>query len=292
MIRYSRLILALVVTAAMALTIGVAYHSPSRSIQSTAWAKTGVADIPREASRGITIGNNQNAFRVAIPNAAQVAPGIAQHNGVVTYRSRDHANDTVVPTKDGAQFLKIIESASAPSAFSYQINVPKGGRLLLVTNGPDGHNHSNKAALILNAAGAMVGSVDQPWAHDARGRQVATYFTIRGSTLIQHVQQHQYGVTYPVTADPNFHWYALGVVITLTYDDMVAVAGGGIYAAEAIFGISVPTAIGVIPASAIAGMLTTITAGAAWGVATHKCFWFWLPYPGVWELPGHGYYSC
>jgi hypothetical protein len=66
----------------------------------------------------------------------------------------------------------------------------------------------------------------------------------------------------------------------------------GIYAAEALFGISIPTGIGVIPASVIAGMLTTVTAGAAWGVATHNCLWFWIPYPGVWDTPGQGYYSC
>lgn len=292
MIRYGRFILALVVAAVMVLTIGIAHNSLFRSIQSTAAAKTGVAAIPREASRGVTIGNNQNAFRVEIPEAARVAPGMVQLNGVVTYRSKDHADDTVVPTKDGVQFLKVIESTSAPSAFSYQIDVPKGGRLLLAANGPDGHNHSGMAALILNAAGVMVGSVDQPWAHDARGRQVATYFTASGTTLTQHVLHRRSGVTYPVTADPNFHWYALGVVITLTYDDMVAVAGGGIYAAEALFGISIPTGIGVIPASVIAGMLTTITAGAAWGVATHNCLWFWIPYPGVWDTPGQGYYSC
>lgn len=292
MIRHGRLILALAVTAMMALTISIVYNSPFPSTQSTASVKTGVADIPREALRGVTIGNNENAFRVEIPEAAQVAPGMVQLNGVVTYLSKDYANDTVVPTQDGAQFLQDIESASAPTAFSYQINVPKGGRLLLVANGPDGHNHSGKAALILNAAGAMVGSVDQPWAHDARGQQVATYFTVRGTTLTQHVLHRQSGVSYPVTADPNFHWYALGVVITLTYGDMVAVAGDGIYAAEAIFGISIPTGIGVIPASVIDGVLTTITAGAAWGVATHNCFWFWLPYPGVWETPGNGYYSC
>lgn len=279
MIRYGRLILTLVVAAVMALTIGVAYNSPPRSIQSTAAAKTGVTDIPREASRGVTIGNNQNAFRVEIPEAAQVAPGIVHPDGVVTYLAKDHADDTVVPTEDGAQFFQVIESTSAPAAFSYQIDVPKGGRLLLVTNGPDGHNYSGEAALILNAAGAIVGTVDQPWAHDARGRQVTTYFTARGTTLTQHVLHRQPGVTYPVTADPNFHWYALGVVITLTYNDMVAVAASGIYAAEALFGISIPTAIGVIPASVIAGMLTTITAGAAWGVATHKCLWFWFPYP-------------
>ena len=138
----------------------------------------------------------------------------------------------------------------------------------------------------------MVGSVDQPWAHDARGQQVATYFTAHGTTLTQHVLYPRSGVTYPVTADPNFHWYALGVVITLTYNDMVAVAAGGIYAAEALFGISIPTGIGVIPAGAIAATLTTITAGATWGVATHECLWFWLPYPGVWEWPSHGYYRC
>ncbi len=41
-----------------------------------------------------------------------------------------------------------------------------------------------------------------PWAKDAEGKELKTWFTTDGLTLTQHVEHNVKGVVYPVTADP------------------------------------------------------------------------------------------
>ena len=44
--------------------------------------------------------------------------------------------------------------------------------------------------------------VSTPWAKDAEGKDVKTWFTTDGKTLTQHVKHDVVGIVYPVTADP------------------------------------------------------------------------------------------
>jgi len=252
---------------------------------------SGSTTIPRHATEGVTFGNNKNAVVIGLPDANSVVNG-KTNNGTMTYYSKQNADDVVIPTNDGAQFLKVLNGPSAAESFSYRINVPAGGKLVQVSGGPDGVNHTNLAAVVLNGDGAMVGSISLPWAYDKKGQPVQTFFTAQGETLTQHVLHRNAAYTYPIVADPYFKWYDLGVVITFSYDEMQQIAVGGVTAATSLVGVSIPTGVGVIPASVISGALMTVTAGASWGVATHNCFWFWFPYPGVWDLPEHGYYKC
>ncbi len=254
--------------------------------------RSGTVFVPRTAMLGVRIGNNQNALTVGLPNSAHTAAGVVTQGGAMTYSSADNTTDTVTPTAHGIQFLKVLDNASAPKAFSYPISIPVGGRLALATNGPDGQNRSKVAALIFNAKGAVISTVALPWAHDATGKPLATYFTVKGTVLTQHVTFQSSAVTYPVVADPYFVWYKLGVVITMSYADMQYLAAGGITAANTLLAGGLVSGVGAIPGAALSGMLLAVTGGAAWGVATHECFWFWLPYPLVWDLPSHGYYSC
>lgn len=60
----------------------------------------------------------------------------------------------------------------------------------------------------------VIAYVDTPWAVDAAGAAVPTFFTIDGTTLVQHVQPTA-ATVYPVTADPA--WFIpIGIAIART----------------------------------------------------------------------------
>ena len=49
----------------------------------------------------------------------------------------------------------------------------------------------------------ITATIDTPWAKDADGKTIQTYYTIQGATLTQHIQHRVKGARYPVTGDPR-----------------------------------------------------------------------------------------
>lgn len=49
---------------------------------------------------------------------------------------------------------------------------------------------------------------EAPWAVDADGVDVATWYEVRGTTLVQVVDHRGKNVTYPIVADPDFIYLA------------------------------------------------------------------------------------
>lgn len=239
-------------------------------------AQTARINLPRDARKGIDLkGPAAKKVTVKLPGAKRAGKGTKTPDGAVAYPGRDGSANAVVPTTDGVQFLTIIESRNAPAKYSYRFDLPAGGKIEVATKGSnavvfDGHN---KAIAIIAA----------PWARDANGTPVASYFTTNGKTLTQHVAHKAQGVAYPVVADPYFRWYSNGVVITLSRSDMLRLAYRGtryLISLLEVPGVGWVTIVGVL------GM----AAYAWWGYTTHNCAWFWLPYR-VYGASA-GFYRC
>ncbi|MFT3876539.1 MAG: hypothetical protein QM708_08980 [Propioniciclava sp.] len=103
---------------------------------------------------------------------------------------------TTVPIlrNDGSlQINTVIETASAPQRYSYDLQLPTGGKATL----------EGGIVIITNAAGEFLSAVAPAWAKDAQGRSVPTHYELDGATLTQ-VVEHSAAVSYPVVADPWF----------------------------------------------------------------------------------------
>ncbi|TKJ96859.1 hypothetical protein PlfCFBP13513_15740 [Plantibacter flavus] len=95
--------------------------------------------------------------------------------------------------EDGSvQITTVIESANAPTAYSYAIKLPEGGYLEELEAG---------MVIIRDAAGQYRGGILPAWAKDANGQDVPTSYSIDGSTLTQTVD-HTASTAFPVVADP------------------------------------------------------------------------------------------
>ena len=248
-----------------------------------------VTEIPVDASDGVTLGSDANAITVGVPEAQEVGDGQVASDGSVTYDATDATSDKVVPGAGSVQFLKELHDESAPTEYTYPVDVPEGGRIELTGEGPNGIQQGRFGALVFNGLGKVVATVDTPWAKDADGKQVATHFSTDGQSLTQHVLHRDASVRHPVTADPYFRRYAMGVVVTFSHDDMVATAATGVGAATALIGASATTIVGPV---ALTPLLAPVVVSASWAVAVRHCYWFWFPYPWIGKKWDWGYYKC
>lgn len=93
----------------------------------------------------------------------------------------------------GVQGLLLIKHADAPDTFRFENAIPDGYEGVLQSDG---------SVAILGPDGAAVSLVAMPWAFDATGVAVPTWFELEGSTLVQTVDHTGGDYAYPIIADP------------------------------------------------------------------------------------------
>lgn len=181
----------------------VATQADADSAATTTVAGTAI-DIPKDPEQGVTFGAvNGPKLDVELPNADAANDGEQVAPGVVAYPSGDGSANAVQANEDGSvRMMIIIDTPSAPTEYDYKVNVPNGGSVQIIEDG---------GAAVLDSAGQLISMVGAPWAKDANGTPVNTWFTTDGQTLTQHVQHNVPGVVYPVTADPI--WFAVSAAV-------------------------------------------------------------------------------
>jgi hypothetical protein len=133
---------------------------------------------------------------IPLPNADQSDQAQVVADGVVAYTGNDDSANAVQATEDGGvRMLTIIDNPNAPTEYNYDVTLPDGGYITINSDG---------GATIFNGDDTLIAAVATPWAKDANGKVIETYFTTDGSTLTQHIIHTTDGIVYPVTADPLF----------------------------------------------------------------------------------------
>src|SRR5699024_1807552 len=100
-----------------------------------------------------------------------------------------------IPKLFGEQTLFLMADEDSERMHRFDQPVPEGGRIEVLDDG---------SAVILDADGAVVATVAPPWAFDAQGRPVRTWYTVSqdGQALIQHVEPGEDAI-FPIIADPE-----------------------------------------------------------------------------------------
>ena len=138
---------------------------------------------------------------IGLPFADQASDaGVSQKSGVVVYDNNNGSSTIPVAHSDGVvQISTVIETASAPRAYSYPIALPGGANLSL--------NEDGSVTIASPDESYQVG-IAAPWAKDANGDAVSTHYEVAGDVLTQIVE-FDTATAFPVVADPS--------VITTTY---------------------------------------------------------------------------
>ncbi|HEU4913933.1 MAG TPA: hypothetical protein VFT16_00800 [Candidatus Saccharimonadales bacterium] len=161
-------------------------------------------DIPKDISDGVAINSiGVPSLDITLPNADNADDAKKVAAGTVAYAGNNGSANAVQATEDGGvRMLTIIDRSDAPTTYDYGVSVPDNGDIVITKDG---------GANILGSNSEVIATVATPWAKDALGKTIHTYFSTDGTTLTQHIEHDIPGVVYPVTADPI--WFAVSAAV-------------------------------------------------------------------------------
>lgn len=154
-----------------------------------------LSELPQDSSERLeVVAANGETIAISLPAPEQAAPASRSADGMSVYDNGDGSLTVPVPQEGGGVAIHTITlDPSAPTSYSYELDIPAGAQLHQVEEG---------GVAILDEEGSYLAAIANPWAKDAAGNEVATEFILDGTTLIQTVKHNVEGVEYPVVADP------------------------------------------------------------------------------------------
>lgn len=177
-------------------------------------------DLPKDPSDAVVLSGQESLIQITLPQADGSKKSKKIEDGVIAYPGVDGSANAVTATADGVvKMLTIIDNTNAPLEYTYGIATPEGGTVELTQDG---------GAIVLNEVGETLAVIDTPWATDANGMGIATWYTTDGHNLTQHIIHNVEGVSYPVTADPSWlSWANVEKIAKCAF--WIGVAVGGTY---------------------------------------------------------------
>ncbi|MDD6043738.1 MAG: hypothetical protein PUB87_08325 [Eubacteriaceae bacterium] len=169
--------------------------------------------IPREGKDNIeTMLPTGDSVSLELPKEVNGVDGILTKDGTIVYNSSDEEMSLFVHATEsnndngekeiGVRATIIIEAATAPSVYEFKYDLPEGAYLISGSEVISDEISKNEVAAV-GADGFILFTVKEPWAKDANGNSIPTYFTISGNKLMQHIEFNN-DTSFPVVADP---WY-------------------------------------------------------------------------------------
>ncbi|MGL4339305.1 MAG: DUF2599 domain-containing protein [Rhodoglobus sp.] len=151
--------------------------------------------VPTDPTDSISLApEGRTGVEISLPFADSAQNAETITDGIVSFDNGNGSITAPVVKEDGSvQINTIIKVVSAPTRYSYEIDVPAGGRLESLEGG---------TIAVVDSSGEFIAGVAAAWARDARGKDIPTRFEIDGTTLTQIVDHQSVDVSYPVTADP------------------------------------------------------------------------------------------
>lgn len=231
-------------------------------------AATGVVEMTSDTGSTLTMG---------LPVDDGASPEAI--NGAVAY---DANNGSHIVTSLGDQgqltTLTVIGDATAPDSYSYDMGVPEGGVLELDPWG---------GAAVMDSSGTTIAYSPAPWAKDANGSDVPTWYTVAGNTLTQHVDFSSPSLAFPVVADPAWFQEWWGNYLRFGKSETKTLAAKSGWANAVAFACgAIPVAAPRVACMGMVGIkaasLVTVSREAA---AANQCFYLNIPYP----VAGVGY---
>lgn len=130
---------------------------------------------------------------LSIEVVGDYTPSASTESGTLALSSNDDDSTVVVqPLSEGIRLLSVIPSEGSSHEFKYALNLPDDAALVKESDGS-----------ISVTSATINGVFAPPWARDAAGTDVKTWYELEGHTLVQQVAPTDSAV-YPVVADPSW----------------------------------------------------------------------------------------
>lgn len=234
---------------------------------------------PRDASEPLSIyaaGSPGAELRVSLPRSESLAEAQLAADGTIVYAGAADVAFAVQQHDGGStRFLAVAENAGAPERYEFAF---EGMKLTKDVAG----------SVLVQRDEEVVATVERPWAYDAAGNAVETWYEVEGDILIQIVNHRDRGVEYPVVADPKVS-LGLGIYYHFNRAETKTLAQWGVGGAVALTtGCAALGALAAGAGAAIAGSVCAayggpffFEAGVAQNSKPKKCVYLRIRGP-VW----------
>lgn len=159
-------------------------------------------DRPLEVEPGGQWSGALTGITIELPNSVEEGHvDVAADGSIVSEPAEVQA--VVQPAEDGLRISTVLATEKAPTTYEYKLPADVD-----VTLNSDGSASLSRTVTGEDGASitANIGHIAKPWAVDAAGGEVATWYEAAGGSIIQHVEHRSASTTYPVVADPRFWW--------------------------------------------------------------------------------------
>jgi len=248
--------------------------APADSGQLVAEVTAGTVSVDTEPGGAATITSTEGEeISIGLPLEVETAAGEEAADGSIVFKGLDSTDVVVQVLDDGTRMSTVIRDRQAPTRFSYPLSegiepfIEADGSVSLlkqitVTDPESGQELTGTM---------LAGTIAAPWARDAAGRDLRTWYEVDGSVLTQVVKHRVGGVTYPVVADPEASQSWLNRYIWFNHAETKTLADSGWGAAA----ISALCALAGGPPAGLACLLITgplvYTAGVANNSSPRQC---------------------
>ena len=195
-------------------------------------------EIPKDATDKITLDaayDEDEDISIKLPNEAVGSDANITKNGTVIYKNEEQpVSFAVQPINnnsfEGVRTLKNIKKNTAPKEYSFTFDLDEGSKLISDSEYL-GEEFSSGEIFIVNSENIIVGIIDKPWAYDANGEAVETYYRIDNTNTLTQVVNFTNDNAFPIVADPSA-WQVTKCAAAITW-----VIGSTVFAAAKILRI-------------------------------------------------------
>lgn len=195
-------------------------------------------EIPKDATDKITLDaayDEDEDISIKLPNEAVGSDANITKNGTVIYKNEEQpVSFAVQPINnnsfEGVRTLINIKNNTAPKEYSFTFDLDEGSKLISDSEYL-GEEFSSGEIFIVNSENIIVGIIDKPWAYDANGEAVETYYRIDNTNKLTQVVNFTNDNAFPIVADPSA-WQVTKCAAAITW-----VIGSTVFAAAKILRI-------------------------------------------------------
>lgn len=182
--------------------------------------------VPAFAAEGSALGSVQRAEHSLGLNDDTIGDSVAVlHDGQpttlatkgeplrITVGDDIKGSSAVVYTADklDESSVRLASVFASPAVSSASWDLGSGKEIYLL---PDGR------VSVGDTDGNFIAGIQAPWAVDANGKKLSTYYTVDGTSLTQHVD-YTTETAFPVVADPTIHTYIGYYTVKLNHSESV-----------------------------------------------------------------------
>lgn len=191
----------------------------------------------------LDLNGSEDSLNMALPKEVKNSEAIESNDGTILYNDEKAdvsiAVQPIEETKDndtmssGVRTMVLLKNNSASKSYAFKYNLSDKCSLVFADEFEDVDDGDRGAVFIIKDNAEVIGVIKSPWAKDADGNNIDTYYEIKDNILIQHIEFDK-NTKFPVVADPSTI-VDTKVVVKKTYKKYLSAyaPGQGVYGTKA-----------------------------------------------------------